>query len=171
MFLGPSCSEGFHNVGFSQNLDACLTERGWDQAHTLGRHMYSQQPTAGVQLVVVSPLVRALETAAGVFGIEPSKCEYDPPTVLMAGQEAERNVRTAHGAVALRPGVKFVAVELCRERLGKRRAANGCRGRVGGQEGPHALSWWLVGSVAGWLVGWLGGWLVKVQPPGRARVC
>lgn len=110
--------EGFHNIGHSNNLDACLTERGWDQAHTLGRHMHSQQPTVGVQLVVVSPLVRALETAAGVFGIPSSESDSDPPALLMAGQEGERKVRAAHGAVALRPGVKFVAFELCRERLG-----------------------------------------------------
>jgi hypothetical protein len=111
--------EGFHNVGYSNNLDAQLTERGWDQAHALGRHMYSQAPTSGVQLVVVSPLVRALETAAGVFGVDPSQCDLDPPTCLMAAQQAERNVRTAHGALALRPGLKFVAQELCRERLGE----------------------------------------------------
>lgn len=34
-------------------------------------------------------------------------------------QDKERNVRTAHGAVVPRPGLKFVAVELCRERLGE----------------------------------------------------
>ncbi len=110
-------------MGHSNNLDSCLTERGWSQAHTLGRHVRSQHPTSGVQLVVVSPLIRALETAAGVFGEEPSKAEAaeggEPPApLLMAGQEGERNVRTAHGAVALPPGVKFLAVELCRERLG-----------------------------------------------------
>ncbi len=36
------CREGFHNTGFANNLDACLTERGWDQAEALGRHMYRQ---------------------------------------------------------------------------------------------------------------------------------
>ena len=41
-----------------------------------------------------------------------------PPPLMMAGQEAETRIRAAHGAVALRSGVKFVAVELCRERLG-----------------------------------------------------
>ncbi|EFN59905.1 hypothetical protein CHLNCDRAFT_29140 [Chlorella variabilis] len=110
--------EGFHNVGYSQNLDARLTERGWDQAHALGRHMYSQQPTAGVQLVVVSPMARTLETAAGIFGIDPSLCAFDPPTMLMAAQDAQWKVRTAHGGLSLRPGVKLVAQELCRERLG-----------------------------------------------------
>lgn len=120
-----SRSEGFHNVGYSQNLDARLTERGWDQAHALGRHMYSQQPTAGVQLVVVSPMARTLETAAGIFGIDPSLCAFDPPTMLMAAQDAQWKVRTAHGGLSLRPGVKLVAQELCRERLGALRAAAG----------------------------------------------
>ena len=105
-------------MGYNQNLDAQLTERGWDQAHALGKHMYGQQPTAGVQLVVVSPLVRALETAAGIFGMDPAQCDLDPPTLLMAAQDSQWNVRTAHGAVSPRPGVKFVAQELCRERLG-----------------------------------------------------
>jgi hypothetical protein len=131
-----ACREGFHNVGFSQNLDAQLTERGWDQAHSLGRHMASHKATAGVQLVVVSPLMRALETAAGVFGVEPSAAAVGPsagsdgseqeqqpaaaapPPLLMLSQGGERNSRTAHAALALPPGVKFVAVELCRERLG-----------------------------------------------------
>lgn len=115
----PPRSEGFHNVGYSNNLDAQLTERGWDQAHALGRHMRGQAPTSGVQLVVVSPLVRALETAAGVFGLDPGQCGSEPPTWLMAEQQADRNVRTAHGPLALRPGLQFVAQELCRERLGE----------------------------------------------------
>lgn len=34
-------------------------------------------------------------------------------------QDKERNVRAAHGAVAPRQGIKFIAVELCRERLGE----------------------------------------------------
>lgn len=40
------CREGFHNTGFANNLDACLTDRGWDQAHALGRHMYRQGSAA-----------------------------------------------------------------------------------------------------------------------------
>ena len=97
----------------------------------------SLHPTSGVQLVVVSPLVRALETAAGIFGVDPleaataaaAQCSIDggdgdsptapAPPLLMVAQGGERNVRTAHAAVAPRPGVRFVAMELCRERLGE----------------------------------------------------
>ncbi|PRW60329.1 phosphoglycerate mutase [Chlorella sorokiniana] len=182
--------EGFHNVGFANNLDACLTERGWDQAQALGRHMYSQEPTSGVQLVVVSPLIRALETAAGVFGLDAAEAteahlaqqaqqaeqqqqqvaaqqqgqqgeqqaggngtqggggptsnggeaesmDTDPPPLLMRAQDKERNVQAAHGAVVPRPSIKFVAVELCRERLGpsqcdKRQALDDTRQRFPG---------------------------------------
>lgn len=133
--------EGFHNVGLN-NQDAHLTPRGWEQAHALGRHMSLTTPCSGVQLVVVSPMMRALETAAGVFG-EPleeggvagaaddgawtgaaameANSPMDPfaaPVRLMAAQTAEKNVRTAHSAAAARPGVLYVCHELCRERLG-----------------------------------------------------
>ena len=148
-----------------------------------------------MQLVVVSPLVRALETAAGIFGVDAEEAqqaaqqaaqaaqqqqqggdsgegaegavamEADAAPLLMLAQAGaggwgrractahalrsctsaqlpaplltrswpgplaspasslqgkERNARAAHGAVAARPGVRFVAVELCRERLGAR---------------------------------------------------
>ena len=46
-------------------FDAHLTEEGWKQAEDLNRHIVN----AGlkVDLVVVSPLSRALETAVGAF--------------------------------------------------------------------------------------------------------
>ena len=54
------------------------------QAHALGRHMHSMPPTNGVQLVVVSPLTRTLETAAGVFGVDPSTgATLEPPAILL----------------------------------------------------------------------------------------
>eukprot|EP00887_Chlorella_sp_A99_P002998 scaffold9.g2998.t1 len=112
--------EGFHNVGIS-TLDSHLKERGWDQAHTLGRHMHSQAPTNGVQLVVVSPLMRALETAAGVFGVDPTLCPQEAAEQLvlfMVAQSDDKDLRVGHGALVLRPGVKVLANELCRERLG-----------------------------------------------------
>ena len=47
--------------------------------------------------------------------------------LLMAEQlEEEGAARIAHGAVLARPGIKFIAHELCRERLG---------GRAGGRAG------------------------------------
>lgn len=41
--------EGFHNIGLI-TLDSHLTEKGWAQAHALGRHMYSTPPCGGVQV-------------------------------------------------------------------------------------------------------------------------
>lgn len=125
-----------------------------------------------MQLVVVSPLLRALETAAGIFGVEiaeglpeaaeggqdPQQQATDPQQLqhqdggghggggssvggeesmdldssaqsplLMRAQSKERNQRTAHAAVGARPGVQFVAVELCRERLGRCSSVMLCR--------------------------------------------
>lgn len=60
--------EGFHNIGYDHNLDAHLTPRGWAQTAALQQHLQALQPQLGIELVVVSPLRRTLETAAGVFG-------------------------------------------------------------------------------------------------------
>ena len=76
-----------------------------------------------VQLVVVSPLMRALETAAGAFGVPPnSSGGAEAALLLMCAQSGEPSLRTQHGAVAPRPGVAFIANELCRERLGEPKA-------------------------------------------------
>lgn len=110
--------EGWHNIGFG-NHDAHLTALGWRQAHALGRHMRSHVVTREVQLVVVSPLMRTLETAAGVFGIHPEESSgMDTDDVLMVEQTEERNVRTNHKEILVRPGLRTLAHELCRERLG-----------------------------------------------------
>lgn len=45
------------------------------------------------------------------------------PVVLMVGQAGEPGLRVEHGEVLARPGVKFIAHELCRERLGERAGA------------------------------------------------
>jgi broad specificity phosphatase PhoE len=122
--------EGWHNIGLA-NHDAQLTPRGWQQAHALGRHMQNYEITRDVQLVVVSPLFRALETAAGVFGVaaasSPTLGKESPTTaaasapaeLLMIAQSEVPEVRCTHPAVNIkRPGLEFLANELCRERLG-----------------------------------------------------
>lgn len=67
--------QGFHNVaGHADHeeykneayFDAHLTEEGWKQAEALNAHIRST-PGLKVDLVVVSPLTRALETAVGAF--------------------------------------------------------------------------------------------------------
>ena len=49
-------------------FDAHLTELGWRQAHALRDHIRALAEPLGVDVVIVSPLSRALETAVGVFG-------------------------------------------------------------------------------------------------------
>lgn len=111
--------EGFHNVGVS-GVDSHLTSKGWAQAEALGKHIFSQAPSRNVQLVIVSPLMRALETAAGVFGLLDENLNSNVGSVqmLMSAQTEEFNVRTSHQALVSRPGIAFVANELARERLG-----------------------------------------------------
>ena len=42
--------EGYHNIGYEQNLDAHLTPFGWHQAAALGEHIRKQQPPLDVQV-------------------------------------------------------------------------------------------------------------------------
>jgi len=67
------------------------------------------------QVVIVSPLIRALETAAGAFGAGPFSGSGRP---LMLAQSAEEDERAGHCAVACPEGIPFIAFEGCRERLG-----------------------------------------------------
>ena len=86
--------QGFHNVAghidhenykSEEYADAHLTELGWQQAESLGQHVKSTH--LPVDLVVVAPLTRALETAVAAFGShqEPWRCQ--PEQLLMVPQE------------------------------------------------------------------------------------
>ena len=65
----------------------------------------------------MSPLMRALETAAGAFGAGAFKGEGRP---LMLSQTEDLDERAPHAAVACPEGIPFIAFEGCRERLGDR---------------------------------------------------
>ncbi len=79
------------------------------------------------QVVIVSPLIRALETAAGAFGAGPFKGSGRP---LMLAQSGEPDECAAHCAVACPEGIPFIAFEGCRERLGACRHFFGPSGAV-----------------------------------------
>ena len=66
-----------------------------------------------LQLIVVSPLVRTLETATGVFG---TGVPQDASSVMMTALEGTPKWQSEHPAVAL-PGVPVIAHEGCRERV------------------------------------------------------
>lgn len=66
-----------------------------------------------LQVVVVSPLLRALETAAGIFG-EPER--GNGRSVLMKGR-SESDKCPAHPPIFKPSTLDFVATELCRETL------------------------------------------------------
>ena len=72
---------------------------------------------ACMQLVVVSPLMRTCETAAGVFGGAPPGSPEGE--LLMKRQDDSHLERSAHDAIALPADTPFVAEELVRERMGK----------------------------------------------------
>lgn len=58
--------EGFHNIGLI-TLDSHLTEKGWAQAHALGKHMYSTPPCHQVQVGDVSGWAQEHAGRRGAF--------------------------------------------------------------------------------------------------------
>jgi len=101
-------------------FDASLSHNGWRQAEALGRHIRD----SGIrpQLVVVSPLTRALQTAAAAFGTGvweeggASANGVQPP--LMRAREDIEGLQVAHAAISAQGAPPFLAHELCREHLG-----------------------------------------------------
>ncbi|GIL47218.1 hypothetical protein Vafri_4091 [Volvox africanus] len=142
--------QGFHNVAGHINhdnyklwdyADAHLTELGWEQAKNLGRHVVAVK--LPVDLVVVAPLQRALETAVAAFGghnysssnnnnSATDSCtgtgglssatsnggDSAPPPLLMVAQEGLSGKRVAHAGISGRGCPPFIAHEMCREHIG-----------------------------------------------------
>ncbi|XP_021617520.1 phosphoglycerate mutase-like protein 1 isoform X2 [Manihot esculenta] len=72
-------------------FDASLSSLGLEQVSNLSNHVYASGLLKKIDLVITSPLLRAMQTAVGVFGRERSSGLKCPP---------------------------IIAVELCRERTG-----------------------------------------------------
>eukprot|EP00208_Stichococcus_sp_RCC1054_P007692 CAMPEP_0206140788 /NCGR_PEP_ID=MMETSP1473-20131121/10648_1 /ASSEMBLY_ACC=CAM_ASM_001109 /TAXON_ID=1461547 /ORGANISM="Stichococcus sp, Strain RCC1054" /LENGTH=295 /DNA_ID=CAMNT_0053535073 /DNA_START=138 /DNA_END=1025 /DNA_ORIENTATION=+ len=115
--------QGFHNVAGEADaleyasekyFDAHLTELGWKQAADLKAHIKTSPIRP--EVVIVSPMMRAMQTAVGAFG-GGIWHEDDPALPLMTEVCAEADVSAAHPAASV-TSVPFVACELCREHLG-----------------------------------------------------
>lgn len=98
-------------------FDSRLNERGWAQAHALNAHIKLQN--LQVDLIVVSPLTRCLETAAGVFG-QNVMPEGKRSTPIMVAQDCEEGQKVPHATISQHSAPPVVAVEMCRETLGVR---------------------------------------------------
>nr|XP_043615387.1 phosphoglycerate mutase-like protein isoform X2 [Erigeron canadensis] len=115
-------AQGIHNVAgekdhsayMSEELfDAHLTPLGWQQVDNLRKHVHASGISKKIELVVVSPLLRTMQTAVGAFGGEGSTDRNDV-SPLMVEYTGDSN----HPAISSLNCPPFIAVELCREHLG-----------------------------------------------------
>lgn len=115
--------QGFHNVAGNVDLknyeswdfvDASLTELGWQQAEALHEHLVTTHIRNHVELVVVSPLLRTLQTAVGVWGGGAFLDGEPPHSALMKSGVGQYR----HAAVSSAGAPPFIANEWCREQNG-----------------------------------------------------
>ncbi|KAG7649952.1 Histidine phosphatase superfamily clade-1 [Arabidopsis thaliana x Arabidopsis arenosa] len=115
-------AQGIHNVEGEKNhkaylsedlFDAHLTPLGWQQVDNLHKHVKASGISNSIELVVVSPLLRTLQTAVGTFGGEGYKDGVNTPLLMTAG--AGNSDRPAISSLNCPP---FIVVESCREHLG-----------------------------------------------------
>ncbi|XP_047327637.1 phosphoglycerate mutase-like protein [Impatiens glandulifera] len=118
-------AQGFHNVAGEKDHDAYMSEElfdanltsfGWQQVDNLRKHVDSSGISQKVELVIVSPLTRTMQTAVGVFGGGGGGGDYaaggNVPLMVENGGDSNRC------AVSSLNCPPFLAVELCREHLG-----------------------------------------------------
>ncbi|KAK2981712.1 hypothetical protein RJ640_005964 [Escallonia rubra] len=114
-------AQGIHNVEGEKDhkaylspelLDAQLTPLGWQQVDNLRKHVHASGLSKKIELVIVSPLLRTMQTAVGVFGGEGYSDGIDVPPLMVAN--AGNSSRAAISSLNCPP---FIAVELCREHL------------------------------------------------------
>ncbi|KAJ8762535.1 hypothetical protein K2173_007974 [Erythroxylum novogranatense] len=109
-------AQGLHNAAAARDyaslssteyFDASLSPLGWQQVRDLRKQIRESGLLQRLDLVITSPLLRAMQTAVGVFGNE------EQVHVLDAPELKEENIES--------PTLKcppILAIELCRERVG-----------------------------------------------------
>ncbi|CAA7027434.1 unnamed protein product [Microthlaspi erraticum] len=115
-------AQGIHNVAgeidhsaYSSEdyFDAHLTPLGWQQVDNLRNHVLATQLLNKIDLVIVSPLLRTIQTAVGAFGGEQdTNGEASPPLMVANAGSSDRP------AISSLNSPPFLAVELCRETMG-----------------------------------------------------
>lgn len=122
--------QGYHNVANTLSKtnytnwdyeDACLTELGWQQAEALREHVINLRIYPQVELVVVSPLRRTLQTAVGAWGGGPLlNGEAQNSALMLEGVECRNKEKTCahHAAISSARAPPFIANEWCREQNG-----------------------------------------------------
>ncbi|KAB1200415.1 hypothetical protein CJ030_MR0G007426 [Morella rubra] len=115
-------AQGIHNVEGEKDhdaylsydlFDAQLTPLGWKQVDNLRKHVQACGLSKGIDLVIVSPLLRTMQTAVGVFGGEAYTDGVNVPPLMVAN--TGNSGRPAISSLNCPP---FIAVEACREHLG-----------------------------------------------------
>lgn len=107
---------GFHNPPlFCDHHDARLTALGWKQTFEVRRHILQLKTPFLVEMVVVSPLSRCLETASGIFGYE--KVDKDSELLKRERVVSSEGSGPSHPNFYKSKNLPIVAQELCRECL------------------------------------------------------
>ncbi|KAG6434693.1 hypothetical protein SASPL_106333 [Salvia splendens] len=126
-------AQGFHNVAGEKDhsaymspelFDAALTPLGWQQVDNLRKHVHSTGLSKKIELVVVSPLLRTMQTAVGVFG----GAGFDDG-INAAPLMTENTGKSNRPAISTLNAPPFVAMELCREHLCDVGYCNSCQFR------------------------------------------
>lgn len=115
-------AQGIHNVEGEKDhraymspelFDAHLTPLGWNQVDNLRKHVKACGLSGKIELVIMSPLLRTMQTAVGVFGGESYTDGVNIPPLMV-----ENTGHSGRPAISSLNCPPFIAVERCREHLG-----------------------------------------------------
>ncbi|KAK8646750.1 hypothetical protein V6N13_120527 [Hibiscus sabdariffa] len=115
-------AQGVHNVESegsrdpltsSEFFDARLSPLGWQQVADQRKDVRESGLLDQIELVIVSPMLRTLQTAVGIFGGEDQQDRLD----VTSWEDSTVEIDETSTTFDRRPPI--VAYELCRERMGK----------------------------------------------------